>query len=251
MIDVTTQVQVVLAQPELLDEVESSLADLRKRQATALLRDTSLIGRINDAPTNQVLAFEPDELAKRVELLEPAPRGREVRVSIEPALSRRGWTIHVVCCDRSGLLSRLAGVLTDSGLAVRSASLATWPDGVVLDTFEVGGQSSPDADELKRAMHRALRGPVRRRRLDGGAPTLELDNSSHPWHSLLRFSGDDRSGFLAAVSYALSKAGVVVHHASINTSNGLIDDTFEVSDRSGHRVSDVHMARLRHILGID
>ena len=216
-----------------------------------MLSDASLEGRISDAPTNQVLAFEPDELAKRVELLEPAPRGREVRVSIEPALSRRGWTIHVVCCDRSGLLSRLAGVLTDSGLAVRSASLATWPDGVVLDTFEVGGQSSPDADELKRAMHRALRGPVRRRRLDGGAPTLELDNSSHPWHSLLRFGGEDRAGFLAAVSYALSKSGVVVHHASIDTANGLIDDVFEVSDRSGHRVSDVHMARLRHILGID
>ena len=238
MIDITIGVQSLLAHPELLDGVDDSLADMRRRQARDLTDDPALIDRITHAPTTYVLAHEPAMLLEHARLIEPAPHGKNVRVSVQPTAIPGHYMINVACRNRRGLLSRLSGAFTDAGYSVVSASLATWPDDSVLDTFVVSADTPPEPVALGNLLTSAQRGRLRPRRIDGEALQVAVDNSIHPWHSVLRIAGRDRLGLLAAVSYALSEVGVVVHHAVVQTREGMVDDSFEISDRVGRKISD-------------
>lgn len=248
MIDITIGVQSLLAHPELLDGVDDSLADMRRRQARDLTDDAALIDRITHAPTTYVLAHEPAMLLEHARLIEPAPHGRRVRVTVQPTATTGQYMVNVACRNRRGLLSRLSGAFADAGHSVVSASLATWPDDSVLDTFIVAAQTPPDPTTLAGDFERALRGRLRSRRLAGAPPRTAIDNSIHPWHSVLRVSGPDQIGLLAALSFALSEIGVVVHHAVIQTRDGLVDDAFEISDRVGRKVAEQTADRIAAIL---
>jgi hypothetical protein len=249
MIDITIGVQSLLAHPELLDGVDDSLADMRRRQARDLTDDPALVDRITHAPTTYVLAHEPAMLLEHARLIEPAPHGRKVRVSVQPTATTAHYMVNVACRNRRGLLSRLSGAFADAGHSVVSASLATWPDDSVLDTFVVATDAPPDPAKLAGDFEQALRGRLKSRRLAGAPPRTAIDNSIHPWHSVLRVSGPDQIGLLAALSFALSEIGVVVHHAVIQTRDGLVDDTFEISDRVGRKVPEQTADRIAAILG--
>jgi Kef-type K+ transport system membrane component KefB len=248
MIDITIGVQSLLAHPELLDGVDDSLADMRRRQARDLTDDAALIDRITHAPTTYVLTHEPAMLLEHARLIEPAPHGRKVRVTVQPTAVRGQYMVNVACRNRRGLLSRLSGAFTDAGFSVVSASLATWPDDSVLDTFVITADSPPLPAALAELLSRAQRGRLRPRRIEGEAPRVAVDNSMHPWHSVLRVAGRDRLGLLAAISYALSEVGVVVHHAVIETRDGEVDDSFEISDRVGRKVSEDAADKIARIL---
>lgn len=248
MIDFTVNVQSLLAHPELLSGVDDSLAGLRRRQAAELTTDRALLERIELAPTTYVLAHEPEHLLDQVRLIEPGPRGDSVRTSVRATSKTGQFEITVACHNRRGLLSRLTGALADAGYSVASASVATWPDDAVLDTFVVFADSVPQSEQLSEIFSRALRGRPAPRRIPGSAPRLSVDNVSHPWHTILRVTGPDRIGLLAAVSAALSDSGVIVHHATINTRDGMADDTFEISNRTGRKLPDSIVERLRKSL---
>lgn len=245
MIDFTVNVQSLLAHPELLSGVDDSLADMRRRQSAELTDDPALIERINLAPTTYVLAHEPDRLLEQIRLIEPAPQGNTVRVTVQSTSEQTRFEITIACRNRRGLLSRLAGALADSGYSVASASLATWPDDAVLDTFVVNADSVPNPEHLSEFFSRALRGRPATRRISGPLPRLAVDNATHPWHTLLRVTGPDRIGLLAAVSAALSESGAIVHHATIQTRDGMADDTFEISNRAGRKLPDEIVNRIR------
>ncbi len=248
MIDITTGVQGVLALPELLSGENDSLADLRRRQTSELTNDEALLDRIVHAPTTYVLAHEPAELLEHARLIEPAPHGRKVRVTVQPTRTPGQYILNAACRNRRGLLSRLSGVLADEGISVVSASLATWPDNSVLDTFIVEAPHPPDPVHLSRLFSQSLKGRLRQRKLSLAAPQVALDNSIHPWHSVLRISGPDQLGLLSAISYALSNAGVQVHHAVVQTKDGFVDDEFEISDRMGHKIGDDRADAVRKVL---
>jgi len=248
MVDFTVKVQALLAHPELLSGVDDSLADMRRRQTAELTPDPTLVERINLAPTTYVLAHEPERLLQQIRLVEPAPQGKSVRTTVCATSEPSQFEITVACRDRRGLLSRLAGALADAGYSVRTASLATWPDGAVLDTFVVTADPAPEPKVLSKILSRALRGRRSTRRIQGPAPRLTIDNAIHPWHTILRVTGLDRIGLLAAVSAALSRAGVIVHHATIQTQDGMADDTFEVSNRAGQKLTDDIIVRVRRNL---
>ena len=243
LIDFTTQVQTLLAHPELLSGANDSLAEMRRGQARELVSDASLIDRIVHAPTTYVLAHEPDVLVEQVRLIEPAPNGRDLRVSVANGRTGDEFIVSVVCRNQKGLLSRLTAAIADSGFSVLSASLATWPDDTVLDTFVVVGKSA-GLEELKSRLQKSVRGRLRSRRLAGTPPRIEIDNTLHPWHTIMRASGPDRIGLLAVIAYALNSLGVVVHHASVNTAAGAADDTFEISDANGRKLADSAAAKI-------
>ena len=248
MIDITIGVQSLLAHPELLDGVDDSLADMRRRQARDLTDDPALADRITHAPTTYVLAHEPAMLLEHARLIEPAPHGRNVRVSVQPTATTGHFMINVACRNRRGLLSRLSGAFTDASYSVVSASLATWPDESVLDTFVISADTPPEPSSLGNLLSNAQRGRLRPRRIQGEALQIAVDNSIHPWHTVLRVAGRDRLGLLAAISYALSEVGVVVHHAVIQTRDGIVDDSFEISDRVGRKVTDEVADKISRVL---
>jgi predicted amino acid-binding ACT domain protein len=244
MLEITTGVQVALAHPDLLDNPSESLENLLRRRADELTSDPVAKERIALAPTAYVLAHEPEDLVNLVSLIDPPPVGSTVRVAVEPGANHDTYKLNVVCRNRQGLLSRLTGVLADQGISVVAASLATWPDGSVLDSFVVTASAPPAPVTLSALFEHSLAAQPAARRLVAPLPRITLDNSIHPLHSVIRVNGTDQLGLLSAVSYAISAAHIDVHHAVVRTVDGMVDDEFEVSRGDGRKISESDAAAI-------
>ena len=68
-----------------------------------------------------------------------------MRVAVSPDPRPDHWSIDVACRDVDGLLARLSRTLTASGCDIVGATLATWDDGGVVDTFVVRSAVRPRA----------------------------------------------------------------------------------------------------------
>jgi [protein-PII] uridylyltransferase len=178
-----------------------------------------------------------------VQLVEPLPRTGNVRVAVVAGPGPDQWTIDVACRDTNGLLAHLTDVLTERGLDIVAAGIATWPDGAVLDSFVVTSKVRPSAKTLALEFEAELLtnlSPV-------AMPTLTItfDNEALPWHTAVTVTGPDRPGVLLAVSAAFAIADVVVHTARVATADQLVNDRFAVTDRLGRKLDETAMQRVR------
>lgn len=238
-----------LTHPEVTSSEADNLAAVRRIAAEHLVDDPAVIERLRFASNAYLLAHEPDELARQARLVEPLPRAGAVRVAIAPEPEPDHWKIDVACRDTDGLLARLTEVLTDSALNIVRATIATWPDGAVLDSFIVRSRNRPGARDLATAFESRLRRP-----LDTHPMTdleLAFDNDALPWHTAVVVTGPDRPGVLSAVSAAFTAAKVVVHTARIATDDGQVHDRFGVSDAFGRKLGADAMDRVRAALTAD
>jgi UTP:GlnB (protein PII) uridylyltransferase len=212
-----------------------------------------------------LVSHEPAELARQATLLSTLPLRGVVRIHVEDGPEPWTWRVDVSCRDRPGLLARLTDSLAESRLDVISASLATWPDGGVLDSFLVHGDTRPDAGLLTERMERRLRGKISLAPLDHLSVTFEDD--VYPWHTLCTVSGPDRPGLLAAIAGALDAAKIDVHAATVASyaaaspaaSDGtpsheppheLIHNRFQVTDRHGRKLDERGRAGVRRAFGL-
>ena len=109
-------------------------------------------------PVSYLLTHEPDELARQARLVEPLPPQGTVRVAVSPDEHPDHWLVDVACRDADGVLARLAGALTATGCDIAAATVATWADGAVVDTFLVRSAVRPRARRLAEQMEAGLRG---------------------------------------------------------------------------------------------
>ncbi len=224
-----------LEHPELTGSHVNNLAAARRIAAEHLLDEAEPIERLRFASNSYLLSHEPSELARQARLVEPLPRSGTVRVAVSPDPEPDHWRIDVACRDVDGLLARLTKVLTDQQLEIEAATIATWPDGAVLDSFLVRSRVRPAARLLAEAFEAHLRGPFP----SATMPDLMLafDNHALPWHTSVIVSGPDQPGALLAVSTAFARAKLVVHTARVASRGDSIDDRFTVTDRLGHKLS--------------
>ncbi len=262
LLEVISGVQEVLAHPELIDGTRESVLTLKKSKALELATDPHVRDRIENASAGYLIAHAPADIVRHAELIEPLPRGRTVRVTVheisadEQSSERdshetskpRKWRVDIATRDTKGLLARISGVFADNGLEVSSADLATWPDGGVVDSFTITSVAKPSSTQLAHRIRESLK-----RRPDNGLRgdrtllkqlIVSVDQDAHPWHTVVTVSGADQPGLLQAVASAFSSSGIHVHHASISTSEGIVTDRFEVSDRHGRKVGDKTVAKL-------
>ncbi len=263
LLEVISGVQEVLAHPELIDGTRESVVTLKKSKALELTRDPLLRDRIENAAAGYLIAHSPADIVRHADLIEPIPRRRTVRVSVHEIAydednSKHGtlsasrphkWRVDIATRDAKGLLARIAGVFADYGLEVASADLATWPDGGVVDSFTIMSVARPSSTQLAHRIQESLK-----HRADIGLRVdravfkqliLSVDQNAHPWHTVVTVSGADQPGLLQAVATSFSTSGIHVHHASISTSEGIVTDRFEVSDRHGRKVGDKAVAKLK------
>ncbi len=235
-----------LEHPELTSGEANNLAGARRIAAERLLDSPAAVDRLRFAGNTYLLSHEPDELARQALLVEPLPRAGSVRVAIAPMPDPDLWKIDVACRDVDGLLARLTDVLTENGLDITSASIATWADGAVLDSFIVSARTRPSAKQLSVAFEAGLS----KRMSPVAMPTLsiEFDNTALPWHTLAVVTGPDRPGVLLAVSAAFASAGVVLHTARISTSDKQVNDRFAIGDRVGRKLDTAAMNAIRMAL---
>ncbi|MGH7292069.1 MAG: hypothetical protein ACREJT_12705, partial [Myxococcota bacterium] len=209
----------VQARPELAGPRAASLLDRRKNDAIALIpRGSGAVDWVHSAPRAYLLATPPVDVARHAMLLEPLPRRGTARVTLTATGAREG-RIEIAARDRPGLIAVVSGVITELGLDVTSATMATWPNDEALESFDVRLASStadlPTADTITAAIEEAFRQPLS----TSPQPDLELtfDDDGSPWHTLCEVRGRDRPGLLRSVAVGFAVSGISVHSARIET----------------------------------
>ena len=237
LVEVVSEVQEFLAHPDLVDSTSNSLLEMRVSAALALASNSSVRSRITHAPASYALSHSPEQLVQHAELVEPSPRPGQARVAVHATDKPDIWLINIACRDQTALLARLSSALTSLNLNVLGADITTWGDGAVLDIFTVRSSTPPNHAEVTKSVTSALGG----RRVKVSAQPLALhsvvDNSAHPWHSVLTVTGPDRSGLLRDVTSTLADLKMVIHHAFISTTNDAVENKFEISDRHGRKLA--------------
>jgi [protein-PII] uridylyltransferase len=187
--------------------------------------------------------------------------------ALEPAIlwqdaPDRGYTgVHVCTWDRAGLFSKLTGALAGAGLNILAAQIYTRPDGIVLDDFfvvdaQTGLLPEPRARErFEKAVGDILVKGVDPQKLLAKAPryqplyrtaaqdfiptTIRFDNVTSDTWTILDLEAEDRVGLLFAVTRAMHQLGLDIALAKVVTEKGAAIDTFYVTERHGHKITDV------------
>jgi Na+:H+ antiporter len=242
--EIRDRVLTALSHPE-LQSGSTTLVDTRRWAAMRNLGPHAERARqrLENASPAFLISHEPAELARQAALVGTLPRRGVVRVVVAelpdphpPDETRGTYRIDVSCRDRPGLLARLTDALAGAGLDVVSASLTTWQDGGVLDSFVVRGEQRPDPGVLTERMERRLRGRIALASLVDVA--ISFDDSAFPWHTQCLVRGPDRRGLLAAIAAAFDAAKVDVHAASVSTAadGSGVENRFQVTDRHGRKL---------------
>jgi [protein-PII] uridylyltransferase len=172
----------------------------------------------------------------------------------------------VVTRDQPGLFSKIAGVLTANNLNILSARITTRDDGLALDVFRVShlgdaGAIAMDEDRwsrVERDLERVLSGEqeiaalvAKSQQVRFGArkfvrrveTEVTVDNRSSEEFTAIDVFTQDRVGLLFAITHTLFELGMVIHVARISTNADQALDVFYISDRDGHKVTEIERMR--------
>lgn len=173
----------------------------------------------------------------------------------------------VVSPDRPGLFSRVAGVLSLSGLTVLEAAAWSDDDGMALEQFRVRSNFSEGVpwDRVVRDLERALDGRLalearlaertkayrRPRHLPGLVthPEVIVDNALSHDATVIEVRARDDVGVLWRITRALHELDLDITSAKIQTIGNDAVDSFYVRDAAGRKVTDPeHLGEIERAL---
>jgi predicted amino acid-binding ACT domain protein len=217
----------------------TTIIDTRRHDAIRTLGPQADVARqrLEEASAAFLVSHEPAELARQASLVGVRPRRGVVRLEINDLAVLDTYRINVSCRDRPGLFARLTDAIAGADLDVVTASLTTWPDGAVLDSFVVRGNTRPDAGRLMERIERRLKGKIDLASL--ADVEVAFDDTVFPWHTQCVVRGADRRGLLAAIAAAFDAAKVDVHAASVGSPfESLVENRFQITDRHGRKLGE-------------
>lgn len=229
-------VQEALRHPELTSRTARNLVQERRAAALRYVPAGSrAAGRIEKAPRGYLLRQEPATVAQQAALLDPVPRRGAVTVGAT-AIAEGQWRVDVVSRDVPGLLARVTGALAELGVDIAEADVATWADGLALESFGVRGASIPAREQLVEVIGAGLHTD----RPTAGVVQIEVayDDDSSPWYTMCDVSAPDRTGLLHSIAAAFASVGANVHTARASTLDGIVHDTFAVTDKRGEKLDE-------------
>ncbi len=233
--DLHDLVQNALAHDELTGVEARNLLGRRRTQALAMARDDEAVrDRIARAPRPYVLRQSAAAIARHAELFTPPLRGHDVHVRATAA-GGDAWWVDVAARDRHGLLAAVTGVLAAHELDVAEAIVATWADGVALESFRVRSAAKPDTERLGSAIHAAFSSELSAAPVPDAVVTF--DRLASPWHTVCEVQAPDRPELLHVIATALAAAGTEVVAATIGGVEGEADDRFELVDTDGRKLN--------------
>ena len=221
---------------------EGSSIDQRRAEAIALLprSDSFLIERVRHAPPMYVLNSDATTIARQVKLLGNAPLRNSFVVAVFPAFEsgEEFHTVEIGGRDQLGLLARTTGAMAALGLDITDALLATWGDGVALQVFRALGPVPSVID-----VERLLAEPSALSTTGVADASITFDEHASPWHTVGEVRATDRRGLLHSLAVTFAVVGVDVHAARISTTDEMANDVFDLTDRSGNKLSrDLQLA---------
>lgn len=243
-----------LSHPELRDG-DATLVGTRRQAALAALGpgvDQAVAvarGRIENASPSFLVSHEPAELARQAVLAGVLPGRAAVRITVDELPDPGWWSVTVSCRDRPGLLARLTDALAASDVDVASATLTTWPDGGVVDSFVVRSDQRPDEGRMAERMERRLKGRIDLTSLTD--VSVSFDDDALPWQTVCTVQGRDRPRLLAATSAALASVKIDVHAATVGPGpDGVeVENRFQVTDRHGRKLDAARRDAIRRAFG--
>ncbi|QQQ17391.1 [protein-PII] uridylyltransferase [Brevundimonas vitis] len=217
----------------------------------SLMRD--LYGRVDALFRGEALAG-PGPLEAAPDLMDRARRTGAAAQALKPdgPETQAATRIVVAASDRPGLFADLATVLAAEGADVVGARVATAPDGMALDLFEVQdgaglpyGQAEPRRlSRLVQALENAALGrdapavpvdrPISARRAAFEVrPVVMIDTGASEGATVIEVSGADRPGLLADLARTLATHGISVRSAHVASFGARAVDAFYVTDDGG------------------
>ena len=172
-----------------------------------------------------------------------------------PAIDAHGDRLTIVCGDRPGLFSRIAGVLALNGLDVLEASVHT-ADDLAIEEFRVVSAFGNEISwsKVERDLERALLGRMaleprlaerarsyqqRRSTGRGLEPNVRvLEHEASDGATVVEVVGPDSVGLLYGLTRALADLDLDILRAKIATMGADVVDSFYVRDRSGGPITD-------------
>ena len=186
----------------------------------------------------------------------PGPAERDLMSQHRRIVEGEDDVLLVVSPDRTGLFSRVAGVLSLNGLTVMEAAGHSDDDGMAVERFRVQGDHGDEIrwDRVVRDLEKALDGRLalsarlaerrrvyaRPRRLPGLVthPEVIVDNDLSHTDTVLEVRAPDALGVLWRITRALHELELDITSAKVQTLATDAVDSFYVRDASGEKVTD-------------
>ncbi len=168
-----------------------------------------------------------------------------------------GYTKVMLCTwDRQGLLAKAASAFSAVSVNILHAQAYTRADQIVLDVFQVcDSEHRPVGnphrlEQMLFLLEGSLSDPPRFASFWAAAGhkcesreapeilSISFQNDEPGAHTILRIETDDRIGLLSDILDALTRGGVNVDQALIETPDYLACDTFSIYDNAGEKILD-------------
>ena len=170
-----------------------------------------------------------------------------------PLIITEGNELTLVCADRPGLFSRVAGVIAVCGLDVSEAS-AAGENGIVLDRFRVTSAFSKEISwtKVERELLRALNSRIAiesrladrarsyRRPVEAPhflEPKVRVLNEASENYTVIEVTGPDSIGLLYRLTRTIADLDLDIASAKVTTLGNDVVDAFYVRDQQGNKVT--------------
>lgn len=158
-----------------------------------------------------------------------------------------------------GIFYKLTSVLAAKGLQILNATITTWSNNIVVDTFQVQDPdySGPPApyrlQDVQDTIALVLRGQKELEhpaqadsRIRPVSPVfpwtapvqIEIDNSTSEKYTIIEVFAPDRTGLLSVIAQLIFALGLSVQSAKVATHLDQVVDIFHVVDRAGQKIVD-------------
>lgn len=230
---------------------------------------TELYGRVLEELTGEKSLEVPvgSDVGRLPYILSDLRRGDvKVEAVYMPEMAMMRYTVATHDDITPGLFSKIAGVLTASGIRIVNAQIVTRPDDVVLDVFDgtdldfTGEPPAGRREEIAELIRSVLLGrqpverlialrsnslPRRGQNPVAEPPEVAIDNDTSERFTIVEVFAHDRLGLLYAITRAMFEMNLSIHSAKISTHYDQIVDVFYVTSQDGARITDA--ARLEEI----
>ncbi|HET6466189.1 MAG TPA: [protein-PII] uridylyltransferase [Nitrospiria bacterium] len=252
-----------VAEEEKIKQIRQTL-QLRLRN---LYEPDWLESQLASMTSRYLIATPPDRIAldlDRVYKLQP----QSVAVFAENNFERNltEYSVYTFNHITPGIFYKITSVLAAKGVQILGATITTWSNNVVVDTFQVQdpdfpGPAAPDRlRELQDEITLVLLGEkqpeqpaniVTRIRSNSQvfpviAPVqIAVDNGSSEKYTVIEVFAPDRTGLLSVIAQSLFVLGLSIQTAKVATHLDQIVDVFHVADQTGQKIVDPD--RIRHL----
>lgn len=248
----------ILEQKDLLDpDRVKAVRWMRERLYERLGEEEKTKEIISTLPEDYLMAFTPEAIAGHIRLKKEIDRDEVILI---PENKGSYWSILIMTCDRTGLLSKICGVLTLENLRVLAAQIFTLRDGTVVDVLDVEPTlkvqfSDMEWDRIKETMKKAILGRFglphrlykKYRPIYGSSgpvcllkeeSEIAIENDVSDFYTIIDIECDPKIGLLYSITRQMADFGINIYRAKMAPSADRVSISIYCLDELGEKITD-------------